>query len=111
MDDLEDTASRLDYDSDEASLIRVTRRDYAKAKRVPAELIEEISRTTSLALESWTEARAQSNFKRFQPDLEKIVELEIQLADHLGYSEHIYDPLLDEVRTRDDDGAGHGDIR
>lgn len=96
LDDLEDTASKLDYDSDEASLIRVTRRDYAKAKRVPSELIEEISRTTSLALESWTEARAQSNFKRFQPDLEKIVDLEIELADHLGYTEHIYDPLLQE---------------
>jgi carboxypeptidase Taq len=96
LDDLEDGASRLDTDSDEASLLRVTRRDYAKAKRVPSELIEEISRTTSLALESWTEARAESNFKRFQPDLEKIVDLEIQLAEHLGYTKHIYDALLDE---------------
>ena len=96
LDHLEDGAAKLDYDSDEASLIRVTRRDYSKAKRVPPELIEELSRTASLALESWTEARAESNFKRFQPDLEKIVELEIQLAEHLGYKDRIYDPLLDE---------------
>lgn len=96
LSDLEDYAAKLDYDSDEASLIRVTKRDYDKAKRVPPALIEEISRTTSLALESWTKARAESNFKLFQPDLEKIVELEIQLANHFGYPERIYDALLDE---------------
>ena len=96
LNDLEEDAAKLAYDSDEASLIRVTRREYDKAKRVPPELIEEISRTTSLALESWTRARAESKFKTFQPDLEKIVELEIQLADRLGYTDRIYDALLDE---------------
>ena len=96
LENLADGAAKFDYDSDEASLIRVTRREYAKAKRVPPELIEEISRTTSLALESWTNARAESNFKLFQPDLEKIVDLEIELADHLGYKDRIYDALLDE---------------
>ena len=100
LDDLADAEAKLDYDSDEASLIRVTRRDYDKAKRVPPDLIEEISRTTSLALESWTQAVAESNFKRFQPDLEKIVDLEIQLADHLGYTDRIYDPLLDEFEPQ-----------
>ncbi len=92
----EEHAAKLDYESDEASLIRVTKRDYDKAKRVPPALIEEISRTTALALESWTQARAESNFKLFQPDLEKIVELEIQLANYMGYAERIYDALLDE---------------
>lgn len=96
LDVLQDDAAALDYDSDEASLIRVTRRDYDKARRVPAALIEELSRTASLALESWTRARAESNFKLFQPDLEKIIELEISLANHLGYAERLYDALLDE---------------
>lgn len=93
---LEADAAKLAFDSDEASLLRVTRRDYDKAKRVPPALIEEISRTTSLALESWSRARAESNFKMFQPDLEKIVELEIQLANCFGYTDRIYDALLDE---------------
>ncbi len=96
LDDLADDAANFPYDSDEASLIRVTKREYAKARRVPAALIEDISRTTSLALESWTKARAESKFKIFQPDLEKIVDLEIQLANHLGYKDRIYDALLDE---------------
>ena len=100
LSDLQDFAAKLDYDSDDASLIRVTRRDYDKAKRVPPALVEEISRTTALALESWTHARAESNFKRFQPSLEKIVDLEIQLANHFGYPERIYDALLDEYEPQ-----------
>ena len=96
LDELADAAANLPDDSDEASLIRVTKREYDKAKRVPAALIEDISRTTSLALEAWTKARAESKFKTFQPDLEKIVDLEIQLANHLGYTDRIYDALLDE---------------
>ncbi len=96
LDDLEDATAQFPYDSDEASLIRVTRREYTKARRVPPKLIEDISRTTALALGSWTKARAESTFKTFQPDLEKIIELEIQLANHLGYKDRIYDALLDE---------------
>jgi carboxypeptidase Taq len=96
LDELADDAANLPYDSDEASLVRVTKRDYDKAKRVPPELIEDLARTTSLALESWTRARAESKFEVFQPDLEKIVDLEIRLANHLGYQDRIYDALLDE---------------
>jgi carboxypeptidase Taq len=96
LNDLQDDAAKLWYDSDEASLIRVTARDYEKAKRVPPALIEEISRTSSLALEVWTKARADSDFKAFQPYLEKILDLEIQLANCLGYEERIYDALLDQ---------------
>ncbi|CAG0948596.1 partial carboxypeptidase Taq, partial [Anaerolineae bacterium] len=96
LDDLAGLAAQLPYDSDEASLIRVTKRDYAKARRVPAELVEEISRVTALALEAWTHARAESSFKLFQPHLEKIVDLEIQFANYLGYQDRIYDALLDQ---------------
>ncbi len=96
LEDLQAYAAQLDYDSDEASLIRVTKRDYDKAKRVPPALVEELARVTTLAYEEWVNARAESNFKLFQPHLEKIVDLEIQLANCLGYRERIYDALLDQ---------------
>jgi carboxypeptidase Taq len=95
LDELEKESAKLPYDSDDASLVRVTRREYAKATRVPPELVEEISRTTSLANEVWVKARAESNFNLFQPHLEKIVDLEIRLANYLGYKDRIYDALLD----------------
>src|SRR5512137_1863191 len=96
LDELADYAANLPYDSDEASLIRVTRRDYDKAKRLPAEYVEELSRTTSIAFEAWHQARKESNFKLFQPHLEKIVALKIREANYLGYQERVYDALLDE---------------
>lgn len=96
LDALTDDAVKLDYDSDEASLIRVTKRDYTKAKRLPAEFVEELSRVTALAFDAWQHARAESNFKLFQPHLEKIIELKIQEANYIGYTERIYDALLDD---------------
>jgi len=96
---LEDAAAEtagLDYDSDDASLIRVTRRDYDKARKVPPGLVAEIARTTSMGLEVWVEAKAQSNFASFQPILQKIYALQGELARCLGYEEQIYDALLDQ---------------
>jgi carboxypeptidase Taq len=94
--DLADEANQRDYASDEASLIRVTKRDYDKAKCLPAEFVEELSRVTAIAFEAWHTARAHSDFKIFQPHLEKIVELKIQEANYVGYRERIYDALLDD---------------
>jgi carboxypeptidase Taq len=96
LNDLSDYAAKLDYASDEASMIRVMKRDYVKAKRVPPALVEEITRVTTLAFEAWDQARTESNFKAFQPHLEKIVDLKIQLANYLGYTDRIYDALLDQ---------------
>ena len=96
LDSAANETANLEYDSDEASLIRVTRRDYHKARKVPADLVAEIARVTSQAFEVWTQARAASDWHPFQPHLEHIVELNRQLADHLGYSARMYDALLDQ---------------
>lgn len=96
LDEAADDAAQFDYDSDEASLIRVTRHDYDKARRVPTALVEELARESSIGLELWIKARAQSDYKIFQPQLEKLVELQIQLANALGYKDRIYDALLDQ---------------
>ncbi len=93
---LHDHVAKLPYDSDDAALVRVTQRDYDKLRRVPPELIEEISRESSLALEAWKRARPGSDFRIFQPHLERMVELKIQQANYLGYPERIYDALLDQ---------------
>ncbi|OQY18506.1 MAG: carboxypeptidase, partial [Anaerolineaceae bacterium 4572_32.1] len=43
LDDLQPYAESLPYDSDEASLIRVTRREYEKAIKVPASFVAQLS--------------------------------------------------------------------
>ncbi len=86
----------LDYDSDEAALVRVAQRDYNLATRVPAALVAEIARVTSQAHEVWAKARAEANFAAFAPMLERILDLKRQEAEALGYQERMYDALLDQ---------------
>lgn len=100
LNDLQDFAAQHDYASDEASLIRVAQRDYAKAKRLPADFVEELARATAIAFQVWRKARTESNFKLFQPHFEKIIELKIQEADYLGYADRIYDALLDQYEPQ-----------
>jgi len=86
----------MEYDSDEASLVRVTQRDFDKAMKLPSELVAELARASSLAQQAWQEARARADFSLFRPHLERLLELSMQKAEALGYQEHIYDALLDE---------------
>ena len=89
-------SAALAYDSDEASLVRVTRRDYDKARRIPPALVAEIARTSSLAMEVWVKAKTEANFSAFRPSLEKLLQLHRELAHCLGFEERIYDALLDQ---------------
>lgn len=75
LDGLRTREDSLDPDSDDAALIRVARRDYEKAVRVPAELRAEMARAAARAQPVWVEARASSDFQRFLPALEHNVEL------------------------------------
>jgi carboxypeptidase Taq len=86
----------LDRDSFEASLIRVVRRDYDKAVRVPPELSAEITRTGSRAFTVWIEAREASDFERFRPWLEQLVELKRRYVECFQPADEPYDTLLDD---------------
>ncbi len=86
----------FEYDSDEAGLVRVARREYDKARKLPPALVEEMSRTFSLGQQIWTRARQDKEFAQFQEVLEKIIGLNIQAAEAYGYEDSIYDPLLDQ---------------
>jgi carboxypeptidase Taq len=96
LEDLSGPAAELDPDCDDARLIRVTARDYAKARKLPPELVAELVRTTSAAVPVWAKARQEADFALFAPHLEKIVGLLVQKAEALGYQDRLYDALLDE---------------
>src|SRR5690349_13016302 len=97
LDELEPVASSLDPDSDDAALIRLTRRDYEKAVKVPASLRAEMARSAAEARPVWVKAQAESDFASFLPSLERIVELKLQYGDCVadGAAER-YDVLLDD---------------
>ncbi len=96
LEDLAPYAAQLDPDSDEARLIKVTRRDYDKATRVPPDLVAEMSRAASEGQVAWREARAAADFSKFRPYLERLVDLKRAYARLFAPYDHIYDPLLDD---------------
>lgn len=86
----------LPEDSDDARLLRVARRDFDKATKLPEELVAETARVTALAQEEWAAARAANDYAAFAPWLEKIIDLNRRTAAALGYDERLYDALLDQ---------------
>ncbi|PEN13545.1 carboxypeptidase [Longibacter salinarum] len=92
----EEEVNGADPLSTDASLVRVTRRDYERDRKLPASLVSEISKTVSEAKEAWKKARAADDFDIFAPLLRRIVELNVEKAEAIGYEDEPYDALLDE---------------
>lgn len=65
----------LPYDSDEASIIRVSHRDYTKNRLVPTDIKVALSQAQSDGYMAWMEAREASDFSILQPVLERTVGL------------------------------------
>lgn len=79
-----------------ADLVRVTRHDYNRARKLPADLVQALSQAASEGQTAWKEARANDDFDHFAPHLQRLLDLTIQKAEALGYETERYDVLLDE---------------
>jgi carboxypeptidase Taq len=102
--ELEAYEAGLDPDSDEASIIRVARRDYEKARIVPTGLKVRLTEATNAGYMAWVSARAKSDFSILLPHLETIVGLHkeaiaITRAANDSFAED-YDVLLDDYEPR-----------
>jgi carboxypeptidase Taq len=96
LDAAEPLVADLPYDSDDRSLVRVTRRDWEKARRVPTELREEMTRAGARGHYAWVEARRASDFASFLPYLRTNVELKRRYVECFEWSDSPYTPLLDD---------------
>ena len=94
-------------DSDEAALIRKTRRDYDKAVKVPTEWVAKFSAHSAKSYQDWAEARPANNFKAVADNLKVTLELSREYADFFPGYKHIADPLIDGP----DPGMKASDIR
>ena len=96
LDELEPYADGLPYDADDACLVRVTRSDWEKARRVPAELSAEIAKARAETFEVWVDARERSDFDSFRPALERMLELKQRYVECFAPYDDPYDALLDD---------------
>jgi carboxypeptidase Taq len=96
LDELRSLEDTLEPDSDDAALIRLARRDYEKAVRVPADLRAEMVRAGAEARTIWVKARSESDFEQFRPALERNYELRRQYVECFEDVDEPYDILLDD---------------
>ncbi len=93
------TAAKANGDPDVAAIVRESTRDHERATKVPAELVEERARVTTLARGHWAEARTENDFAKFLPWLEQVVGVSRRIAEARGYDESPYDALLDDYEA------------
>ncbi|MCW5876066.1 MAG: carboxypeptidase M32 [Anaerolineales bacterium] len=107
LDELQPYGESLPYDSDDAALIRKTRKDYAKAVKVPPAWVAKYSAHSTVSYQAWAQARPANDFKSVADLLKTTLDLSREYADFFPGYEHIADPLIDGP----DPGMKASDIR
>jgi len=95
LDRLAAHGEALPYDSDDASLIRVTQRDFERAIKAPAAYVARASALASASYDAWTRARPANDFATMRPFLEQALDLSREYAEFFAPYKHIADPLID----------------
>jgi carboxypeptidase Taq len=97
-----------ELDEVDRDVVRLARRDWERARRVPAELAAEIAHAGAAGQESWAAARADDDFQAFVPALSRNVELARSRGRCLAEDgQRPYDALLNDY----DFGLGTADLR
>src|SRR4030065_891445 len=95
LDELRPYEESLPYDSYDASLIRVARREYERAVKLPPQFVAEFYEHISKSYNTWVTARPENNLHPAAPLLERTLDLSRRMADFYPGYEHIADPLID----------------
>jgi len=103
---LEEASRAGELSDEQIALVGETRRDYDRSVRLPASLVKQLVEARSRALPAWQQARAESDFARFRPHLELLLDLKRQEAQAIGYRQAPFDALLDQYEA----GARQSDL-
>jgi carboxypeptidase Taq len=79
-----------------AAQLRLIRRSYDRATKVPARLAQEIARVTSMAQGIWADARAREDVPGFLPVLADVIRLRQEEGQALAQGGDPYDALIDD---------------
>ena len=94
--DLKTAAVKEGFEPHEIAALKEWREDYLRHKALPRAFIEELSELQSKSVSTWHMAKKENAFTKFAPFLEKLIKMNQQKADYLGYEKHPYDALLHE---------------
>lgn len=95
-------------DDTQRASVRLHRRRYDRAVRVPAELVQELAGARTDGFHAWVAAKEADDFSAFAPKLQRLLDLTRQYASVVAPDvAHPYDALLDEY----DPGTTVADLR
>jgi len=81
---------------EDKNIVKRLRKDVEKSRRVPSDFVVKMSKTTTMAYQSWEKAREKNDFKIFSGHLEKIIDLEKEYCGFFEIPGPKYNTLLDD---------------
>ena len=81
-------------DSVRRAIVDQVREAIGYHERVPSALLGQKAELGAVAHDIWADARANADFASFAPALERMVQINREIAEALGYEEHPYDALM-----------------
>jgi carboxypeptidase Taq len=97
IDGLTRYGENLPYDSDDASFIRVARREFQKKIKIPSEHVERATAHFSASYDAWTRARPGNDFATMVPYLERTLDLSREYSSYFAPYSHVADPHIDDA--------------
>lgn len=91
---LTENAGRLS--AEDRAALRLATRQRDKAVKLPVRLVADLAHAEAEGLATWQEARAGNDFALFLPAFEKMLGLQREKAEVLGYDGHPWDALHDD---------------
>lgn len=91
-----DEIDEEEISKEKRSAIREVKREFERAKRLPTELIEKISKASSEAFSKWLKSKEENDFSIFAPNLEKLIELKTKYAEYIDPDVAPYQVLFED---------------
>jgi carboxypeptidase Taq len=97
IDTLAHHSESLPCDSDDASLIRVARREYQRKIKVPSDHVARAVEHNSASYGAWTRARPANDFAAMVPYLERTLDLSREYSSYFAPYKNVADPHIDDA--------------
>ncbi len=94
VDSLADAIETLS--PDDAINVENAKRDTDRIRKLPTKFVSEKVECSAQCYHVWLAARPKNDFKTIQPHLERLMQLNLEEAEYIGYEEEAYDALLDK---------------
>ena len=96
LDAAEAEMAGADVDAYAARALLQTRDAYQLQKRIPAELLARLAALGPESEATWAAAKDAADYARFQPYLSQMLDINIELAEAIGYEDHPFDALIQQ---------------